>query len=351
MKIIKSIKNKYKHWRIQQRIDHAKYVHLMFNDKFNKPFVDFLNKHFDHQEHLILCKRWFDNHAFPTGDNVIEIQTLKNINFGKCSKVICHSLFDKELVEYLYKHQDILKEKAYWYIWGGDLYEAPRDEINDFVRSNFRGYASVADKEVTVEKYGTNNNFSNISYIFPISKEILSNTTKHPQNYIKIQINNSCDNSTLAVLDDLAKFKNENIRITTILSYGKLQYRDEIIKKGIKIFGNKFDYVDEYMEAQNYAQHLAQNDILILNQNRQQGVGNTLASLCLGNKVFINSNVPTYKFFNSQNIKVFDTANINKLSYQDFIAYTDKNITISNVSKYLDENYLVQLWQEALYAK
>ena len=66
VKIIKSIKNKYKHWRIQQRIDHAKYVHLMFNDKFNKPFVDFLNKHFDHQEHLILCKRWFDNHAFPT---------------------------------------------------------------------------------------------------------------------------------------------------------------------------------------------------------------------------------------------------------------------------------------------
>ena len=31
---------------IQERIDSAKYVHLMHNDKFVKPFVDFLNKNF-----------------------------------------------------------------------------------------------------------------------------------------------------------------------------------------------------------------------------------------------------------------------------------------------------------------
>ena len=46
----------------------------MFNDKFNKPYVDFLNKNFGKNEHLILCKKWFSEHPFPLGENVIEIK-------------------------------------------------------------------------------------------------------------------------------------------------------------------------------------------------------------------------------------------------------------------------------------
>lgn len=61
--------------RIQKRINAARYVHLMFNDKFNKPFVGFLNRHFDPSEHLVLCKRWFSEHPFPTGPNVVEVAT------------------------------------------------------------------------------------------------------------------------------------------------------------------------------------------------------------------------------------------------------------------------------------
>ncbi len=42
-----------------------RFIHIMFNDKFGKAWVDFVNKNFDTEEHLFLCKRWFDEFPFP----------------------------------------------------------------------------------------------------------------------------------------------------------------------------------------------------------------------------------------------------------------------------------------------
>ena len=44
-------------WRARKLLARAKYVHLIHNDKFAKPFVDFLNRNFPPEEHLVLCKR------------------------------------------------------------------------------------------------------------------------------------------------------------------------------------------------------------------------------------------------------------------------------------------------------
>ena len=153
--LIYKIRDSIKLLKLNNKIKNAKYIHLMFNDKFNKPFVDFLNRNFDNNEHIVLCKRWCEEHPFPEGKNVIEIKTLRGLDFTKANKIICHSLFDLELVDYLYSHQDILKNKAYWVMWGGDLYEAPRDEKNDFVRKNFFAYCAVAngDEKIAQKKF------------------------------------------------------------------------------------------------------------------------------------------------------------------------------------------------------
>ena len=155
-KIINKLKGKKKNKNskaINERLHNAKYVHIMHNDKFIKPFVDFLNRNFDKEEHLVLCKRWCKQFSFPEGKNVIEINSLADLKFENVEKIFCHSLFDDELVKYLYKHKNILKEKAYWVIWGGDLYNAQRDEINDYVRCNFKAYINKCDESVCREKY------------------------------------------------------------------------------------------------------------------------------------------------------------------------------------------------------
>lgn len=350
-KIINKLKGKKKNKNskaINERLHNAKYVHIMHNDKFIKPFVDFLNRNFDKEEHLVLCKRWCKQFSFPEGKNVIEINSLADLKFENVEKIFCHSLFDDELVKYLYKHKNILKEKAYWVIWGGDLYNAQRDEINDYVRCNFKAYINKCDESVCREKYNaiqSDKVFYNAAYIFPITKTMLDNTKKTKKSYVQIQINNSCDKSTLEVLDYLKKYKDENIKIVTILSYGQMDYKEEIIKKGKKIFDDKFTYIDNYLSPEKYSQHLANNDILILNQNRQQGVGNTMASLYLGIKVFIRSEISVYKSLTNDGIKVFDTNNIPALDYNEFVYYDKREINQNIVSSFFDENCVARQWE------
>lgn len=339
------------HKCVNKKISKYKYVHIMYNDKFNKPYVDFLNKYFNTKEHMVLCYRANEDKEptlFPKGENVYEYKDIFGLNLNRknIKKVIFHSLFMPDVVDFLYKNKELLKNKAYWAIWGGDLYNAPRDEMNDYVRSNFKGYINDIDTKYAKEKY----NISNITFHkafmpFPITKNMLNSCKKTEKEYIQIQINNSCDDSTLEILDVLSKFKNKNIKITTILSYGKKHFKDEIIKKGKENFGDKFEYIENYMSPEEYSQHLAQNDILILNQNRQQGIGNTNASIYLGCKVYIKESTTTNSYLNNEGIKIYNTEDITSMSFEQFIANEYHGNSKKNIERYFDNSYLKQCWQ------
>lgn len=334
-------------------LPHAKIVHIMHGEKFDKRFVEFVNRNFNKQEHLFLCsnKSMFTNPEwFPVGENVCALNNLQNVNLAlpNIEKIICHSLIRDDLID-KFANEPILLKKSYWDMWGLDLYEAKRDKKNDFIRQYFKGYIGKNDEEYAKAKYGMQGKFFDAFYNFPISAEMLDKTVKKPHDEIRIQINNSCDESTLEMLDILSKFKDENIKITTILSYGpygNLAYKSEVRLKGKKIFGNKFEYVNKWMQPQEYAQYLADNDILILNQNKQQGVGNTLASVYLGKKIFIRSDVSVNKYLNERGIKIFNSDDIENMGFSEFIEFNEKEENCKNVQKYFDEKYLVSLWEK-----
>ena len=330
------------------QLETCKYVHIMNNDKFNKPFVDFLNRHFEPGEHLVLCKRESEKIPFPEGDNVVEIKSLDEVDLNKknIKKIISHSLIGGA-VNYFYRHRRLLKKKIYWCVWGADLYQAPRNKKNDYVRKNFCGYVSGLDKDYACRKYNLDpQKFYKMFAIFPVSTDMLDNVPKVKKNYFRIQINNSCDKTTLDMLKVLAKFKDENVKVTTILSYGQLDFKAQIIGLGKNIFGDKFEYVENYMSPVDFANYLAQNDALILNQDRQQGVGNTIASLYLGNKVFIRKSVSTNKYFNEEGVKIYNSEDIEKLSFAEFCRYDEKTINRQNIRKYFDEAYMAELWKK-----
>lgn len=335
-------------YRLNARLTKCKYVHLLYNDKFAKPFVDFLNRNFPVNEHLVLCFRNME-FPFPKGRNVFEVSLIDgfrriNLNRRNVNKIICHSLYVPGIVDYLYQNPDILREKAYWLIYGGDLYQAPRDEKNDFVRKNFCGYIGEIDREYALDKYGMKDVFLSCAIPFPTLQ--LKCPEQTPHDVVRVQINNSCDKSTLEMLDVLQKFKNENIVVSTVLSYGDLEYRDEIIDKGRKIFGDKFEYLVSFLSPEEYVSYQAGNDILILNQRRQQGCGNMLYALKIGKKVYCRSDVTTYKYIRSVGGILFDTKKIQGMEWSSFVEMSSENrekamkfIEINN-----SEEMMVQLW-------
>lgn len=349
MSILRNISYIVQNQKMKKKLRKCKFVHMMFNDKFCAPFVDFLNRNFNTDEHLVICKRWFKEFPFPEGSNVVEVKNLKYVDFShdNIKKIICHSLFDGELVHYLYDHPDILKKKAYWVMWGGDLYEAPRDEMNDFVRENFKGYLGTGDNDYLTSKYFIKNKvFFDVINTFPVEEMLLNQiNTGKTHDFVKIQINNSADETTLEMLDILYKFQCKKLRIVTVISYGNMEYNGQIIDKGKELFGNNFEYVDTMMSPKIYAKHLAENDILILYQKRQQGFGNALASLYLGKKVFIRKEIGTYSWLNERKIHVYDSNIINSLSFDELVTYDDKAETVNSIKQHFCEDTIVKMWK------
>lgn len=334
----------------------------MHTEKFTEPTIRFFNENFNPKEHLFLCALAEPYNTIPAASNCFRLWQMKGLNFNykNIEKIICHGLFVPDVLNWLYEHPDISRQKCFWVIWGGDLYGAynnsestPNSARDITIRRNFRGYISGFDNEVARKKLDLKNPQFYTAYTpFPITKEMIDKTNKEKRDYIQIQVNHSCNETTLEMLDILSKWKDKDIRVVTILSYGDMSFAEQIKQKGKEIFNDRFSYLDHMVNPQEYTQFLAQNDILILNHDRQQGIGNTIASLNLGIKMFIKSDVSAYQFFNNEEgIKIFDTYKIKEMSFEDFVAYPEKQRNLRIASKYYDSNYHVSLWRNILDAK
>ena len=336
--------------KINADISKYKYVHVMHNDKFNKPFVDFINENFDSNEHMILCQKLLPDKPptlFPTGDNVYEWATLDNINFNieNVKKIIFHELRGN-YVDFLYKNQELLK-KSYWVIWGGDLYWPPRDEKNDFIRKNLAGYLSTLDKEYAINKYHMKGPFYDVNYpfstVFNKKFEFKKRSKDEP---VVIQVGKSGEPSNLEIFDFLAKFKDENIKIRSTVSYCTRSNDDKekILKKGYEIFGDKFEPLLTFLPPDDYTKYVSQNDILILNSDNQEGVGNIILHLLHGAKIYVKSSVSTYKYFNDKNTKIFDVQELKNISFEEFIKNDYAKQNVENIKDFTDKDCLAGLW-------
>jgi hypothetical protein len=113
------------------------------------------------------------------------------------------------------------------------------------------------------------------------------------------------------------------------LSYGNEIYIKSLIEVGKSILGSRFIPLTDFLEPEEYAAVLRQIDVAFMNHNRQQGVGNMLALLYLGKKLYMNTKVTTYSVFSDMGIKLYDIKNIEKDSLYE-IVNMDSKIADSN---------------------
>ncbi|BAF72501.1 TDP-N-acetylfucosamine:lipid II N-acetylfucosaminyltransferase [Sulfurovum sp. NBC37-1] len=344
-----------------------KIVHLIHNDKFIVPFMDFIAKHFDENEHLFVYL--FDDNVvkypIPESRNVLNLCNRylgrKNI-FGlskalnplmeKAEKIILHGLFSDDLINYLYYHQYFLK-KCYWVMWGGDLYGHidPIKIWKNIFRLHRRrkvvqemgGLITYikGDYELVCKHYGAAGKYYEcFMYTSNLYKEYDIKHKEHST--INIQLGNSADltNNHIEVLNELRKYKGENIKIFIPLSYGNQEYAKEVIAKGKELFGDKFVALTEFMPFDKYLEFLGEIDIAIFAHKRQQAMGNTITLLGLGKKVYMRSDITPWKLFKDINVNIFDIENIEL----KLIAEKDRLNNQKNIKEYFSrENYLNQL--------
>ncbi len=350
-----------------------KIIHIIHNDKFIKPFINFIEKNFNKDEHLFVFMDGADEKVFPIpeADNILNINnkypgkknTLKlshilNPLFEDADKVILHSLFSDNLIFYLFLHQKYLK-KCYWVLWGGDLYSnitAKKTLGNAFGRytrsrvikklGGVISYIREGDFELVQKYYATEAEcYESFFYPSNLYEEYDIKSKEHKT--LNIQIGNSANptNNHIEVFEKLEKYKDQDIKIFVPLSYGGQDNAKKVIDAGKQIFGDKFQPLIEFMPFKDYLELLGKIDIAIFNHNRQQAMGNITTLLGLGKKVYVRSNETPWKMFNKLQIKVYDTA------LDISIDAIDEDIKKQNqkrVKAYFSEENLIKDWEQIL---
>lgn len=344
-----------------------KILHFAFLDKFIPGFVEIIDQHFSNEKHTIFIVGDINKFKYKKSSRTIDFPTLKNIlciskliiQLHKNDKVILHGLFSEPLIIMLC-FMPWLHKKLYWIIWGGDLYchklavKNLKFRIVELFRkklfSRLNGLITYVDGDYEKAKqwYGSTGKYyecimykSNIYKGSTLSENDFRQLENEGFKKVNIQVGNSADptNNHEQIFNKLSKLDviNKVEKIYCPLSYGNLAYAKNIKEKGIKMFGNKFHPLTEFIPLYEYEKMLDDIDIAIFAHERQQAMGNTINLLGRGKTVYMRSDTSSYALFEKLGIKVFPLENL-KLETQSVAISASNN---KNVLEYFNEENLI----------
>lgn len=90
------------------------------------------------------------------------------------------------------------------------------------------------------------------------------------------------------------------------LSYGDPRYRDLVIGMGEKILGTHFKPLTEFIPPAEYNRLVGSCGFMLMNQLRQQAVGNLCLAARAGSKIFLDPRNPLFSWFTNRGITIGD---------------------------------------------
>lgn len=344
-----------------------KILHVAFLEKFIPGFIEIIDQHFSNDKHTIFTIGNKAKYPYKTSSRTIHFSRLKNIlciskliiQLHKNDKVILHGLFSPYLIIMLCC-MPWLHKKLYWIIWGGDLYchnlsaKSLKLRIVEPFRkiliSRLKGLITYVDGdyEKAQQWYGaTGKLYECIMYKSNIYKgsTLTENSFKHSKSEgvskVNIQVGNSADptNNHEQIFNKLSKIDviNKVEKIYCPLSYGNPVYAQHIKELGIKMFGDKFNPIMDFMPLHEYETILDDIDIAIFAHERQQAMGNIINLLGRGKTVYMRDDTSSFFVLNKLGIKVFPLNSLEIKRQETTVSVNNNN----NVRIYFNEENLV----------
>ncbi len=329
-------------------------IHLATDDKF----IDSANYQFDkiYPDRNIFKILVNDNRSqlkYINNLKGVEIVNIRNLvleTFIKeisCSKlIVLHSItpFTTEVIR-----QCNSNVKFLWLLWGSEIYNEPSEPLGNI----------FGPKTRRVFKIRTTSNFfiNKAKYIYHLvrfkrdyfaklraikkiqylgalhledfdlmqSRKILKSDARYikysyyPIEYIfkdienvtvtnqNILIGNSAypSNNHLEIFEILGKMNIQGRRIIAPLNYGDREYMDHIVTVGAEKFGESFEPITEFLHIEDYYAKIKQCGVVIMNNYRQQAVGNILAMIWMGAKVFLDEKNTIYHYLKRLGVIVY----------------------------------------------
>ena len=342
-------------------------LHLARRSRIMYMYIDFINKNFDSDEHVFLFTGKSKVEELEKFDNVLYLKnpvTIEKFLF-KADKIIIHGLFNKKL-NILLAFNPLFLKKSYWVLWGGDLYSYLKDDlsfkeklydktIRTFLIKNLKGIVTLVkgDYDIVKKYYLTNAGYYEGFYPIPVSEKVLRKFNVKEgkrDSVVKVLTGNSGskENNYIDTFDKIARFKNKNMEIYAVLSYGnQKEYINKVLNKGEELFGDKFKPVKKFMPIDEYYKFLTEIDIYISNHKRQQGLGNLYIMSFLGKKIYIRKDTSMWNFFkNELGLTIYDIEILKDEEYKDFINFEYGEENSLKSKKLFENSYSKNIWEK-----
>lgn len=328
--------------------------HLLYLDKFSKPFYQLVKDNFESNKHIFTTYGEVNSqYVSDFSENHLTnrvFQFIKTIpNLTRSDKVILHGAFSTKVIFFLML-QPWLWKKTYWVIWGKDLEFFVNNSnslsyfTRKFVLSRINSYVTYLPEDYEKAKFllSSKSSFKEcIAYPSNIVSEPESIEHIEKDDYKVVLVGNSADpsNCHYEIFDKLQKEINKLSKVIVPLSYGDGVYATNVIKQGAALFGDKFQPLTKMLPIETYRDILKEVDFAFFNHNRQQAMGNIIYLLSIGKTVFMRENTPSWFFFKSKGI-------ILKSVDDDFayISHLDVINNKSSVVNYFNKENLVKQW-------
>lgn len=313
------------------RLDNTKNWFILLLDSINEPIK------------YVTCK---ENFKIVPKDKKGLLFCIKEIE--KHDIIIFHGLnyFQSQIV---LKSNE--KSKLLWFFWGGEFYDNPKFQkfnplgtktqelfINPTLKDKFKKAIrpsfyylknktkipeqSVLDAAKKIDYFGIlyeeeMNYFKSHNYLS--NKTSFFKMTYYPLEFIfkgiehikvngqNILIGNSASltNNHIEAFDFLKNANLEKRKLIVPLSYGDMNYAQSINKIGTSIFDEKMTPIFEFMPLDAFNILLGSCNVVIMNHYRQQAVGNIVAALWMGAKVYLNERNTLYQYLKRIGISVY----------------------------------------------
>ena len=361
-------------------------IHFHIDSTYTQEVINFINSNFSIEKNLHIITERRQNLTFVKPDSFTNIYSvdMKNIKETNKLKRILSKLkgnYIRCFYHYLSNDAIILthllglsQKERNWILWGADLYayidynlyspetkivlnknkKIENSPINRVFRSVYHKVMLIirkkflqsldkimtwnkGDYELACEHYQITPQHIECSYNFGLKKNLqLKSRNKDSKEKI-ILVGNSGDpsNNHIDIYKALANIEGE-FKVLSFLTYGNPVYIEKIIDIGYEILGAKFIPITDHMNREDYFNFIEAIDVVIMNHYRQQGVGNIVAFLQKGKKVYMNDFVTTFEHFKSNGVKVFSISEMLDVLTIDELLFYDSETEQSNAELIYD---------------
>lgn len=181
-------------------------------------------------------------------------------------------------------------------------------------------------------------------YYYPIEEIVKSHNTSTKLGDNIIIGNSSSVSGNHKEAFELLSRLNITSKVIVPLSYGNMRYAEYVKECGKNLIGDGFFPITEFMSLPEYNRILSSCYIFIYPHYRQEAVGNILAALYMGGKVFLNRRNPLLAFYKKIGLVIFDMQDITNESITNHLSEEDvrknRKILLDNYSKELQLNLI-----------